>query len=426
MGETAAARRSARTRRPRRPVKQLLLRPLERFLELDSASGLVLMAAALAAFAWANSPWAGAYGAMQHVDVGLEAGPLGFHMSLAHWVNDGLMAVFFFLVGLEIKREVLRGELAGWRRAALPVAGALGGMVAPALIYAWLNRGTPEIVGWGVPMATDIAFAVGVMTLLGPRVPAALKVFLLALAIVDDLGAVLVIALFYTAGINAWALGGAALVWLGALAYGRAGGGRAVVFAALGLALWALTLASGVHATVAGVMLALTVPLARPARSEGPSPLLAFEHALQPWVSFGIMPLFALFNAGVAIGGGGQGGAEGAAAASGMVALGAFLGLIVGKPVGIVGFSAAAVALRLTRLPDGVGWRALTGAALLGGIGFTMALFIAVLAFGEGPTLDEAKLGVLAASACAAVAGYLALRAGLRAEEGRGRPAAAA
>src|SRR4051812_19537840 len=269
MGETAAARRSRLARRQRgRRVGRILLRPLERFLALDSASGLVLMAAALVAFAWANSPWAGAYASMQHLEAGLEVGSVGFHLSLAHWVSDGLMVVFFFLVGLEIKREVLKGELAGWRRAALPVAGGPGGMVAPAAIYAWLNRETPEIVGWGVPMATDIAFAVGVMTLLGPRVPPALKVFLLALAIVDDLGAVLVIALFYTAGIDAWALGGAALVWLGALAYGRAGGGRAVVFGALGVALWALTLASGVHATVAGVMLALTVPLGPPRRAE--------------------------------------------------------------------------------------------------------------------------------------------------------------
>src|SRR4051812_20006883 len=256
---------------------QVLLPPVERFLATESASGVVLIAAALVAFAWANSPWADLYGHMQHIEAGVTLGGAGLHLSLAHWVNDGLMAIFFVVVGLEIKRELLCGELAGWQRAALPVAGALGGMVVPALVYAWLNRGLPSIGGWGVPMATDIAFAVGILALLGPRVPLALKVFLLALAIVDDLGAVLVIAAFYTADLDFTALGITGLVWLAALAYGRSGGGRPSVFLVLGLLLWYLMHTSGVHATVAGVLLALAVPLGRPHDTETIKAELAAE-----------------------------------------------------------------------------------------------------------------------------------------------------
>jgi Na+:H+ antiporter, NhaA family len=413
---------------------QLLLRPVERFLATESASGVILIVAALVAFAWANSPWAELYGHMQHVEAGVTLGGAGLHLSLAHWVNDGLMAIFFFVVGLEIKRELLVGELAGWQRAALPIVAALGGMVVPAAIYAWLNLGQPSIAGWGVPMATDIAFAVGILALLGPRVPLSLKIFLLALAIVDDLGAVLVIAAFYTSDLSLPALGITGLIWLVALAYGRSDGGRPSVFLILGLLLWYFMHASGVHATVAGVLLALAVPLGRPHDTEmlkaelaaefggtdfedvevrldhlenvidrAQSPLHEYEHALQPWVAFAIMPAFALFNAGVTLGG--EGGGFG-----NVVTLGAFLGLLVGKPVGITLFVALAVALGVTRLPAGVGWAAIAGVGLLGGIGFTMALFIAMLAFGESPALDQAKIGVLSASVCAAVVGYLLLR----------------
>jgi Na+:H+ antiporter, NhaA family len=306
--------------------------------------------------------------------------------------------------------------------------------VVPAAIYAWLNLGQPSIAGWGVPMATDIAFAVGILALLGPRVPLALKIFLLALAIVDDLGAVLVIAAFYTSDLSLPALGITGLVWLAALAYGRSGGGRPSVFLVLGLLLWYFMHASGVHATVAGVLLALAVPLGRSHDTgtikaeleaelggtdfEGVevrlqhlenvidrarSPLHEFEHALQPWVAYGIMPVFALFNAGVPLGGGGAG-------FTNPVTLGAFLGLLLGKPVGITLAVALAVVSRVTRLPEGVGWAAIAGVGLLGGIGFTMALFIAMLAFGDSPALAQAKIGVLSASLCAAVLGYLLLR----------------
>jgi NhaA family Na+:H+ antiporter len=421
-------------RRPAGTSLKLLLRPVEQFLATESASGIILIAAALVAFAWANSPWAELYGHMQHVEAGITAGSFGLHLSLAHWVNDGLMAIFFFVVGLEIKRELLVGELAGWQRAALPIAGALGGMVVPAAIYAWLNVGQPSIAGWGVPMATDIAFAVGILALLGPRVPLALKIFLLALAIVDDLGAVLVIAVFYTSDLSLTALGVTGLVWLAALAYGRSGGGRPSVFLVLGLLLWYFMHASGVHATVAGVLLAFAVPLGQPHDTEtlkeelaaelggtdfedvevrldhlenvidrAQSPLHEYEHALQPWVAYGIMPVFALFNAGVTLGG--EGGGFG-----NVVILGAFLGLLLGKPVGITLFVALAVVSRVTRLPPGIGWAAIAGVGLLGGIGFTMALFIAMLAFGESPALDQAKIGVLSASVCAAILGYLLLR----------------
>jgi NhaA family Na+:H+ antiporter len=422
------------TRRPAGSSLRYLLRPVEQFLATESASGIILIAAALAAFVWANSPWAELYGHMQHIEAGITLGSAGLHLSLAHWVNDGLMAIFFFVVGLEIKRELLIGELAGWQRASLPVAGALGGMIVPAVIYAWLNLGQPSIVGWGVPMATDIAFAVGILALLGSRVPLALKVFLLALAIVDDLGAVLVIAIFYTSELSLMALVITSLVWLAAIAYGRSGKVRPSVFLILGLLLWYFMHASGVHPTVAGVLLALAVPLGRAHDTDtikaelaaelggtdfettevqlehlenvidrAQSPLHDYEHALQPWVAYAIMPIFALFNAGVTLGGEGSGFAN-------AVTLGAFLGLLLGKPVGITLFVALAVVSRMTRLPAGVGWAAIAGVGLLGGIGFTMALFIAMLAFGESPALDQAKIGVLSASVCAAVIGYLLLR----------------
>jgi Na+:H+ antiporter, NhaA family len=350
------------------------------------------------------------------------------------WVNDLLMALFFFVIGLEIKREILVGELAGWQRAALPAAGALGGMVVPALIYVGFNPGEPTIHGWGVPMATDIAFALGVLSLLGERVPLGLKVFLLALAIVDDLGAVLVIALFYTYELNGTSLFISLLVWGAALAYGHARGEQPLVFAVLGLVMWYFMLKSGVHATIAGVLMALTVPLRhkvnpetlqrelRSLTSQGAgfeqtemligrlegvlakahSPLHSMEHALTPYVAFVIMPLFAFFNAGVAIGGSGSG-------LIGAVSLGAFVGLLLGKPLGITGFVYLAVVSGLTRLPAGASWSAMLGIGLLAGIGFTMSLFIASLAFTDPALLRQAKIGVLAASLVASLAGLAVL-----------------
>jgi NhaA family Na+:H+ antiporter len=359
------------------------------------------------------------------------------------------MAVFFFLVGLEIKREVLVGELAGWQRASLPAAGALGGMVVPALIYVGFNLGEPTIHGWGVPMATDIAFALGVLALLGERVPLSLKVFLLALAIVDDLGAVLVIALFYTDDLNGGSLLISLLVWGAALAYGRASGEKPLVFGLLGLVMWYFMLKSGVHATIAGVLMALAVPLRhklspqalqnelRSLTSQGGgfeqvemvighleevlakahSPLHSMEHALAPYVAFVIMPVFAFFNAGVALKG-----AEGGLISA--VSLGAFIGLLLGKPIGVTGFVLIAVKSGLTRLPPGASWSAIVGVGLLAGIGFTMSLFIAHLAFAEPASLNQAKIGVLAASVVASAAGLAFLSRALPHRQGVARAAA--
>jgi NhaA family Na+:H+ antiporter len=415
-----------------------LLSPVQDFINTESASGVVLIGAALVAFAWANSPWAEHYFAILEIPVGVGFGAWGLEKPLILWVNDLLMAVFFFLVGLEIKRECMVGELAGWDKASLPVAGALGGMIVPALIYVALNPSEPTVRGWGVPMATDIAFALGVLTLLGERVNLGLKVFLLALAIVDDLGAVLVIALFYTEDLSIGALLLSFLAWAAALAYGRFGGGKALAFALIGLVTWYFMLKSGVHATIAGVLMALAVPLRhqlspqqlyqelRPITTRAGdfeqveaaiehleevlarahSPLHKMEHALGPFTAFVIMPVFAFFNAGVALGGGETG-------LLSAVSIGAFLGLLVGKPIGIAGFVALAVKTGLTRLPAGTSWQGLIGVGLLAGIGFTMSLFIASLAFPDVATLNQAKMGVLCASVVAALVGLAFLHRAL-------------
>ena len=436
----------------KRSVVGRLLTPVQEFIKTESASGVILIAAALVAFAWANSPFAPSYFAILEVEVRVGFGTWALEKPLILWVNDLLMAVFFFLVGLEIKREVLIGELAGWRRASLPIAGALGGMLVPALIYLAFNFGTPAARGWGVPVATDIAFALGVLALLGDRVSLALKVFLLALAIVDDLGAVLVIAAFYTESVNVGALLISFLIWGIALAYGRAGGAKPLAFALIGLVMWYFMLKSGVHATIAGVLMALTVPLRhqlssqelqqelRPLMGQGGgfeqveiviqhledvlakahSPLHDMEHALIPYVAFVIMPVFAFFNAGVALAGSGSGLIT-------AVSTGAFLGLLIGKPIGVAGFAWIAVKSGLTRLPEGANWSGMIGIGLLAGIGFTMSLFIANLAFGLTAELDQAKIGVLAASVVAALIGLAFLSralpraaAGPAAEEARG------
>jgi NhaA family Na+:H+ antiporter len=424
------ARKAARKPPPARSVIGRLLSPVQELIKTESASGVLLIAAALLAFAWANSPFAASYFALLHVHIGVGVAGWRLEESLLHWVNDLLMAIFFFLIGLEIKREVLIGELAGWRRAALPIASAVGGMVVPALIYVACNFGRPGLSGWGVPMATDIAFALGVLALLGERVSLTLKVFLLALAIVDDLGAVLVIALFYTHDLSVGALTLAFLIFGAALLYGHYGRARPLGFALLGLLLWYCMFRSGVHATIAGVLLALAVPLRhrltgeqlqqelRPLLGHGghfeqvevmiehlddvlaraASPLHGMEHALAPYVAFLIMPVFAFCNAGVALG-------SDPAALVGTISTGAALGLLIGKPIGVVGCAWLAVRTDLTRLPDGVNWAGMIGVGLLAAIGFTMSLFIANLAFGEGPELDQAKIGVLAASVIAALAG---------------------
>lgn len=366
----------------------------------------MLLIVTAAGLAWANSSWANGYVALLHHDITI--GPTAaVHLSLNvhEWINDGLMAVFFFLVGLEIKREMLIGELASVRRAALPIAGALGGMLVPAVLYALINGSGAGARGWGIPMATDIAFALGVVALLGSRVPSTLKLFLAAVAIVDDIGAVLVIAIFYTASIMRSALVAASVILMLLTVLNLAGVRRAIPYLVLGVALWVAILLSGIHATVAGVLLAMTIP-AR-ARDPNVEPLLErMERALHAPVAFVIVPLFALANAGISIGSIESG------AFSLPVMMGVMLGLVIGKPLGITVASWLAVRTRLATLPEGVTWRSLNGVSWLGGIGFTMSLFVGALAFTDEALLDSAKVGVLISSALAASAGWLMLRRG--------------
>lgn len=382
------------------------MKPILRFIEAEVSGGVVLMAATLMALIWANSGAAASYFDLWQKKLG----PL----SVSHWINDGLMAIFFFVVGLEIKREILIGELTGFKKAALPVAAALGGMVVPAAFYVLFNQGTPTARGWGIPMATDIAFALGALSLAGNRVPVSLKVFLTALAIVDDLGAVMVIAIFYSGQIRFDFLLYAGALLAALSFYGRRiqeshhipWGIRALPFLILGIPIWAIFLGSGVHATIAGVLLALTVPVRKPdSEPDPPSLLESVEHALHPWNTFLIVPIFALANAGVAMGSGlGQVLRE-------PLALGILFGLVAGKLLGIVLFSWLGIKLTKGELPNNVNWRHMVGAGLLGGIGFTMSLFVTELAFaGQSESIQTAKAAILVASAIAAVLGLLVLR----------------
>jgi Na+:H+ antiporter, NhaA family len=329
-------------------------------------------------------------------------------LSVLHWVNDALMAVFFLLIGLEIKRELLDGQLASWPHRVLPGIAAAGGMAAPALIYLAINGSSPETLrGWAIPAATDIAFSLGVLAILGKRVPVSLKVFLTAVAILDDLGAIVVIALFYTETLSPMMLGGAVVVLAALLMMNRAGVKMLTPYLVLGALLWVLVLKSGVHATIAGVLLALTIPLTRmKGRPEDAhSPLHRLEHALHPWVAFLVLPIFGFANAGVPLGG------LSLAALVQPVTLGSMLGLFVGKQIGIFGAVWLAVKAGLGRKPSGAGWAQIYGLALLCGIGFTMSLFIGLLAFDSSEELQaQTKVGVLAGSLLAAVAGWLVLR----------------
>ncbi|MBI1949229.1 MAG: Na+/H+ antiporter NhaA [Deltaproteobacteria bacterium] len=417
-------------------------RPLERFLHVEAASGVLLLLAAALALLAANSPWAEGWGGFWRTPLGIRVGPFAFERTLEWVVNDGLMAIFFFVVGLEIRREIHRGELSEWRRAALPAAAALGGVTAPALLYLLVAGASETRVGWGVPMATDIAFAVGVLGLLGKRVPAALRVLLLALAIIDDLVAILVIALFYSGGLSAASLLFAAVGFLGVFAMQRFGVRSKLAYIVPSVVAWAGIYAGGIHPTIAGVIVGLITPVrawlgpsgfldvAREqvarleqrgaaridtreltvtlhhidhARREAMAPSEALIHALHPWVAFVIMPVFALANAGVTLSSGAMD------ETSWRVLFAVGLGLVVGKPVGVVLASWLAIRLRVALLPIGLTVRHLWVLGVVAGVGFTMALFIAQLAFADARLLAGAKLGVLAASA---VAGVLALLLG--------------
>jgi NhaA family Na+:H+ antiporter len=395
------------------PMEKMIKRTLA-FLEHDAAGGILLFAAAMTALVLANSPLSHVYDGLIDTPVAVRVGALSIDKSLLHWINDGLMAVFFLLVGLEIKREMLVGELSTPRRAALPAIAALGGMLAPALIYTMVNwHNGPALRGWAIPAATDIAFAVGVMALLGPRVPAALKIFLLALAIIDDLGAIVIIALFYTENLSMTALMLAALGVAGLIILNRSGVTQITPYVLVGVFMWVCVLKSGVHATLAGVVTALAIPLTTAKGEEGP--LVELEHGLHTWVTFGILPAFAFANAGVSLSG------VTAGALFSSIPVGIGLGLLLGKPLGIVSFAWAAIRLGLGQRPEGASWRQLVGAGVLGGIGFTMSLFIGMLAFPEPAHAAELRLGVLIGSALSAVTGYLILAAasGQQADAGR-------
>jgi NhaA family Na+:H+ antiporter len=375
------------------------------FVQHEAAGGLVLMAAALAALIVSNSPLSWLYDGFLDTPVGVRAGPLSIDKPLLLWINDGLMAVFFFLVGLEIKRELLRGELSTFRQAALPVLAAAGGMALPAAVYIAINAGDPAALrGWAIPTATDIAFSVGVLALLGARIPSSLKIFLLALAIIDDLGAIVIIALFYTEQLSPASLVlaaiGAAVLW----ALNARGVNRPAPYVLTGIFIWVCVLKSGVHATLAGVVVALAIPL----RSETPehaSLLEQLEESLHPWVAFAVLPLFAFANAGVSL--------QGLSLAKLLapVPLGIALGLVLGKPLGIVGAVWLAVKSGLASRPEGASWGQVLGVGMLGGIGFTMSLFIGTLAFPDPAYAAQVRLGVLAGSLLSALAGYLVLRA---------------
>jgi len=388
-------------------------RTLNEFLHLESAGGFLLMAAASLAILVANSPLDHFYHAFLESPVEIRVGPLELAKPLLLWVNDGLMAVFFFLVGLEVKREILEGHLSTLRQASLPAFGAVGGMVAPALIYWFFNASDPVAVrGWAIPAATDIAFALGVLTLLGSRVPPAIKAFLLSVAIFDDLGAIVVIAIYYTDQLSNFALvaSGVLIAGLALLNYSRVY--RVEIYWMFGIALWIAVLKTGVHATLAGVVVAAFIPLhpkASPRNRYEQSPLRYIEQRLHPWVAFAILPIFAFTNAGVPLAG------VSFADLLNPIPLGILAGLVVGKQVGV--FSACWIATRmgLASLPTGTTWAQIYATSILCGIGFTMSLFIASLAFKGGtayPGLE--RLGILAGSLLAGVWGYFALRAATR------------
>ncbi len=376
---------------------------IAKFLRLESASGLLLMGAAALALVLDNTPLAWLYDRLLAVPMAVQIGALVVAKPLLLWINDGLMAVFFLLVGLEIKREIVKGELSSRATAALPVLAAVGGMVAPALVFLAVNQDVPEnLRGWAIPAATDIAFALGILKLAGPRVPLSVKVFLTALAIIDDLGAIVIIAAFYTSQLAFSSLALAVLFGFGLFVLNRRGVTRYAPYVLLGLALWVCVLKSGVHATLAGVVMALAIPLRNPV--EGASALERMEHALHPWVAFLVMPVFAFANAGVSLAGLSIGDLFAP------LPLGIAAGLIVGKQVGVFLMTWLGVTTGIARRPAGASWAQIYGASLLAGVGFTMSLFIGTLAF-EGPEYAASvRVGVLSGSLVCGLLGFLVMR----------------
>jgi NhaA family Na+:H+ antiporter len=439
-------------------VPRTVVQPMNRLLAHEAAGGVVMLAAAVVAIAWANSPWSESYHELWATPLHVDLGSVLHldHLNLRAWVNDALMTVFFLLVGVEIKREVVHGHLRDPRAVALPVLAAIGGMAVPALLYWIVNPSGPGADGWAIPMATDIAFAVGIVTLAGRRVPLAAKMFLLTLAVADDIGAIVVIAVFY-AGALSWGWLAAAAVALGVIFVLRRNDVQSLApYLAVGSFLWLALLESGVHATLAGVALGLLTP-AWPLRSPvrfptevrrvaaeierafydrtitpeefeaneqriaeiarlamyATSPLERLERALSPWVAYAIVPVFALANAGVSLDADALGGLL-----DDRTTLGVIIGLVLGKTVGVLAGTGLGVALRVGRLPDGASWRHMTGLAIVAGVGFTVALFVASLSFDDPSTTDAAKVGILAGSLLAGVLGSVVLRGGTRSTAG--------
>ncbi len=443
MKRTTNARKLFQINPPR--IEQITV-PFQEFVKAESFSGILLISFMLIALLWANSPWSASYESLWQTQVNVSIGSFKIDKPLLLWINDGLMAIFFFVVGLEIKRELLVGELSTLRQALFPIAAAIGGMIFPAAIFLAVNAGQPGASGWGIPMATDIAFALGILALLGKRAPLPLKVFLTAVAIVDDIGAVLVIALFYTDKIVWASLGLAALVFVLLIVLNRLGVRKPLPYALLGIVLWVAFLKSGVHATVAGVLLAMTIPASTAIDRKGfldrvrqylaefehegvrdgerfttkkqrallqgiedcthgvEAPLQRLEHSLHPWVAYFIMPVFALANAGVDLR------TDILAALSNPITIGIILGLFFGKQIGVLLMSWLVTRIGVSKKISGVTWKQIYGAALLAGIGFTMSLFISNLAFSDPIMLANAKVGILAASFISAGAGWLVLR----------------
>lgn len=383
---------------------------INRFLQLESASGLLLIIAAVIALIVNNSPLSHLYMGFLDVPVAVQIGALQIAKPLLLWINDGLMALFFLLIGLEVKREVLEGQLSKPSQIILPATAAVGGMLVPALIYWFINRDNPAtLAGWAIPTATDIAFALGVLALLGKRVPVSLKLFLMTLAIIDDLGAIIIIALFYSGELSNMALVLAGACLLALLGMNRLGVKKLAPYLIVGLVLWVCVLKSGVHATLAGVALAMFIPLGT-GDKKNTSPLLSLEHALHPWVAYAILPLFAFANAGVSL--------TNASAESftHSVPMGIAIGLLLGKTVGVFGLTWMAIKLRLAALPAGANWGQVFGVAILCGIGFTMSLFVGSLAFPSGVSeyAGEDRMGILTGSLFAALIGYAVTAAASR------------
>ena len=375
-----------------------MIMPFQRFFKQEASSGIVLLVFAVVAMGLANSPWAAAYEEILHWKLSVGAGDFLLSMSLLHWINDGLMAVFFFVIGMEIKREFLFGELKSPSSTLLPIAAAVGGMVVPALLYTAFNIGRPTISGWGVSMATDIAFSLGVLAFAAPRAPRAVFVFLTALAIVDDLGGILVIALFYSSDLHGPSLLAGSAVLLVLFWLSRRNVQSVLLYLIGGGLLWYAFLQGGIHPTIAGVLLGFSIP-AGTEETHGESLLRKLEHRLTPWSAFFVMPVFALSNAGIAIDGGSVGNLLTP------VGLGIMAGLFLGKPLGIFLSAYGLIRLRVVALPAGVRTAHFLGAGMLGGIGFTMSLFIAALAFTDGQALMTAKTAVVAASVLSGLAG---------------------